>query len=331
MTRAIAVVAIFFVLTSCQHEPEAVTVTYSDHCSEVPRPGNAKLALRDASDGWFKVYETSPNTFAIVEPFHYQETISHLIIGFERALLFDTGMGFFPIRPVVERLTKLPVTVLNSHTHYDHVGGNAEFSNILAVDSDYTRANMAGFPHDRIASETAIATFCPKLPDSADPRTFSTKAWKASGYVEDGDILDLGGRTLEVLLVPGHTPDAAALLDDDTGLLFTGDSYYDAAIWLFVRETSLADYTQSIARLAKIEKNVQYLLGAHNEARVNASEIAKVVSALKLLKTRSIAPVDDDQGLLRFEIDGVAFVTTEQVLQGDKRDVSNGGSGLEGW
>lgn len=331
MKQVSAVVAILLVLTSCQRAPEAVEVTYSDHCGEVPRPGNAQLALSDATDEWFKVYETSPDTYAIVEPFHYQETISHLIVGSERALLFDTGMGFFPIRPVVERLTNLPVTVLNSHTHYDHVGGNAEFSSILAVDSDYTRANMAGFPHDRIADETAAEAFCPELPDTADPDAFLTRAWTANRYVEDGEMLDLGGRKLQVLRVPGHTPDATALLDTKNGMLFTGDSFYDAAIWLFVRETSLADYTQSIMRLAKIEGDVQYLLGAHNEARVNAGAISRVVEALELLKTGEIAPVDENHGLLRFEIDGVEFVTSEEVLQGSKGDVSNGGSGLEGW
>jgi glyoxylase-like metal-dependent hydrolase (beta-lactamase superfamily II) len=331
VTRTIAVIAILLVVSSCLREPEAIKVTYSDHCDEVPRPGNAKLALSDASDGWFKVYETSPNTFAIVEPFHYQETISHLIVGSERALLFDTGMGFFPIRPVVDRLTKLPVTVLNSHTHYDHVGGNAEFSNILAVESDYTRANMAGYMHDRIASETVAAAFCPDLPVDADPQTFATNPWKANRYVEEGEVLDLGGRQLEVLVVPGHTPDATALLDAENGLLFTGDSYYDAPIWLFAPETSLVDYATSIARLAELEGDIRYVLGAHNEARVDAGGITKVVAALALLRQGDIAPVSRDSGLLRFEIDGIEIVSSEQALQGRQGDISKGGSGLDGW
>ena len=59
--------------------------------------------------------------------------------------------------------------------------------------------------------------------------------------LDAGEVLDLGGRKLEILLVPGHTPDAVALLDSENRLLFTGDTWYDASLWLFARETSLAE------------------------------------------------------------------------------------------
>lgn len=331
LTRMVSLAVALLVLFGCQQENKQATVLFSAHCSEIPRPGNAQLVMSDASDDWFQVYETAPGTFAIVEPFHYQETISHLILGTERALLFDTGMGFFPIRPVVERITELPVAVLNSHTHYDHVGGNAEFAEILAVDSAYTRANMAGFTHERIASETSAAAFCEELPEDAEPQGFSTRPWQASRFVEDGEILDLGERQVQVLLVPGHTPDATALLDAENRLLFTGDSFYDAPIWLFVRETRFSKYSDSISRLADIESSVTYVLGAHNEARVDDGGVAKVDAAFKRLREGTQAPASRDDGLLRFEIDGVEFVTSEQALQDQQGDVTSGGSGLEGW
>ena len=329
--RMSLVIALLGALFGCAQETGVSDIAVSSHCKEIPRPANAKLPLATASDAWYQVYKTAPDTYAIVEPYHYQETISHLIIGAERALLFDTGSGFQPIRPVVERITSLPVTVLNSHTHYDHVGSNAEFSSILAIDTEYTRANMAGFSHDRIASETDPATFCPELPKDADPETFFTRAWKATGFVTDGELLDLGNRTLQVLHVPGHTPDALALLDADNGLLFTGDSYYDAPIWLFVPETSLDAYASSISRLVRAESEVRYLLGAHNAARVDAGALARVESAFGKLASGNSVPVTEEDGILSFDIDGVEFVTAEQVLQRRPADPGKGGSGLDGW
>src|SRR5580765_1025336 len=95
-------------------------------CRDLPRPAYSKLEHVPVPDKWFEVYRIRPGLFAIYEPHQQEEIISYLIVGEKRALLFDTGMGISNIKKVVQELTKLPVIVLNSHTHDDHVGGNWE-------------------------------------------------------------------------------------------------------------------------------------------------------------------------------------------------------------
>ena len=69
---------------------------------------------------------------------------------------------------------------------------------------------------------------------------------------------------MEVIATPGHTPDAICLLDRANGLLFTGDTYYPAPIWLFRPETDLGAYDASIRRLATLVPQIKMVLGAHN-------------------------------------------------------------------
>jgi glyoxylase-like metal-dependent hydrolase (beta-lactamase superfamily II) len=334
MIKRIQILTLLLVIAACQSEqgtPYVTAGTFAEICEGLPREENAKLPLSEVSDDWFQVYEVSEGVYSIVEPYQFQQTISHLIVGENSAVLFDTGIGLLPIRPVVERITSLPVSVLNSHTHYDHVGGNAEFSSVLAIDSEYTRANMAGFEHSRIAEDFMPDAFCNGPPEGVDVAAFYTKPWKASRFVEDGEILDLGGRTLKVLHVPGHTPDATALLDAENGLLFTGDSFYDAELWLFVPETSLDDYDRTISRLASLESNIKYLLGAHNSARVDAGRLSHVEAAFHQLRSGRFTGDEESGNRLMFLIDGVEFVTSQQVLDGEQGDLSKGGSGLDTW
>jgi glyoxylase-like metal-dependent hydrolase (beta-lactamase superfamily II) len=304
-----AMLSIIAGYTADQIEPEMAAGISDQACAEFPRATNAALPLATASDDWFQVYESAVGVYSIVEPYQFQETISHLIVGEKRALLFDTGIGVLPIRPVVERITSLPVTVLNSHSHYDHVGGNAEFASILAIDSEYTRTNMAGFAHEQIAEDFNPDAFCKGAPEGINLATHVTRPWQASGYVKDGEILDLGGRKLEILQVPGHTPDAVALLDQDNGLLFTGDTFYDAELWLFDPETNLDDFARSIARLAGLESELRYLLGAHTSARVDAGRLAGVQAAFEKLRTGKYAASEESAGRSTYRIDGVEFVT----------------------
>ncbi len=329
----VALVALLFA-TGCQSRmgtPYITEGTFAEICEGLPGEENAKLPLSDFSDDWFRVYESSKGVYSIVEPYQFQETISHLILGEDRAVLFDTGLGLLPIRPVVERITSLPVSVLNSHTHYDHVGGNAEFSSVLAINTEYTKANMLGFKHSVIEIDLAPDAFCNGPPEGADVATFYTKPWMASRYVEDGEILDLGSRKLEVLHVPGHTPDATALLDAENGLLFTGDTFYDAELWLFVPESNLDDYGRSISRLANLESSVKYLFGAHRSARVDAGRLARVEAAFEKLRSGRYRGNAESGNQLVFVIDGVEFVTAQPVLDGRQADISKGGSGLDTW
>lgn len=86
-----------------------------------------------------------PDVLAIYEPGQFEEVISYLIIGDQRALLFDTGLGIGNIRSVVDPLTELPVLVLNSHSHYDHIGGNHLFERIYGPDYPYALTRLRAY------------------------------------------------------------------------------------------------------------------------------------------------------------------------------------------
>ena len=102
----------------------------------LPRAAWSAFTKVEQSQDWYEVYELQPGLFAIYEPGQFEEVISFLIEGETRALLFDTGLGIGDMRRVVDQLTDLDVVVLNSHTHYDHIGGNNLFDNIYGTDMD---------------------------------------------------------------------------------------------------------------------------------------------------------------------------------------------------
>ena len=295
--------------------PAPPTDTSITWCGAVPRSANEAFERVKVASPWFDVYRVAPGVFAIVEANQFQEAISYVITGTRRALMFDTGIGLVSIRPVVEELTSLPVTVINSHTHFDHVGGNTEFDSVLAVDTAYTRQNQAGFPHENLRSEVAPSSFCHGAPVGADTATFRTKPWRASGTVRDGHRIDLGGRTIEVLQVPGHTPDALALRDSANGLLWTGDSFYEAPIWLFVPETDLDAYERSLERLVSLAPSLTRLLPAHNVIASDPARLAVTLGALRKVKRGEVRGTDQPGNQVTFTVDGVTLLTSRALLQ----------------
>ena len=276
-------------------------------CRPLPRPEYRALEPVKVSDPWFEVYKPAPGVFAIYEPHQSEEVISYLIVGEKRALLFDTGMGISDIKKLISELTTLPIVVLNSHTHNDHVGGNWEFSNVYGMDTEFTRKNSLGSKEDAQA-EIAPDEICGTLPTGFERKAYATRAWKIKAFTHDGDKFDLGGRTLEVLATPGHTPDAIALFDRANGLLFTGDTYYPAPIWLFRPETDLVAYTASIRRLATLEPQVKVVLGAHNIPVAPPSVLARLVTAFDKVRAGNVPASPDSRGRVLYKVDGFSFL-----------------------
>jgi glyoxylase-like metal-dependent hydrolase (beta-lactamase superfamily II) len=288
--------------------PRAAQTAVPEWCRALPRPEYKGIERVKVSDPWFEVYKPAPGVFAIYEPHQAEEVISYLIVGEKRALLFDTGMGISDIKKVTSELTKLPIIVLNSHTHDDHVGGNWQFPDVYGMDTDFTRKNAMGSQEDAQA-EVTPDQICGTLPAGFDPKTYVTRPWKITAVILDGDRLDLGGRKLEVLSTPGHTPDAISLIDRANGLLLTGDTYYPAPIWLFRPETDLAAYAASIRRLAALAPQVKLVLGAHNIPVASPTVLGQLVSAFDKVQSGKVPAVPYSPGKVLYKVDGFSFLT----------------------
>lgn len=275
-------------------------------CRNLPRPAYAKLERVKVSDPWFEVYRIRPGVFAIYEPHQAEEVISYLILGHQKALLFDTGMGISNIRKVVEELTPLPVSILNSHTHNDHVGDNWRFSDIYGMDTKFTRADAKGSREDAQA-ELAPGLICGQLPAGFNRQEYVTRPFRVGHWLHDGDSIDLGGRTLRVIATPGHTPDSIALLDAHNGLLFTGDTFYPGPIYLYRPETDLDAYLASVRKLAALAPKLQLLLAAHNVPVADPAYLAKVVDAMEQVRAGKIHPVAQN-GKHEYVFEGFSFL-----------------------
>jgi glyoxylase-like metal-dependent hydrolase (beta-lactamase superfamily II) len=249
-------------------------------CSQPQSKAFSHYKKLDVSDGWFDVYQLPGGVFAMYEPRQEQQVLCYLIVGEKRALLFDSGLGMDRLGEIVKRLTSLPVVVLNSHTHFDHVGGNHEFSTIYAVDSDFTRKNAQGHPNAYMLKNAGPSGACPPLPTGFDFTKYSIKPFSIAHTVHDGEVIDLGGRQLEVLLTPGHTVDALCLLDRSHKELFTGDTFYPDEIWLWWPETNLDAYQKSIERITALAPQLTVLRPAHAAPEADPALLAKVAEAL---------------------------------------------------
>ena len=281
--------------------------TQPEWCRTLPNPKYKTLHRVPLPDTWFEVYEVSHNVFAIYEPRQSEGTIGYLIAGSQRAVLFDTGMGIGDLKKLTFGLTKLPIIVLNSHTHDDHVGGNWQFSTIYGMDTDFTRQSAKGSSVDAQA-EIKPSEICGDLPKGLDPKTYATKPWKIAKYIRDGEIIDLGGRSLQVIAAPGHTPDAICLFDKANGLLFTGDTFYPGTIWLYRPETDLAAYDASIHRLAALAPQVKIVLGAHDFPVAPPSVLPSLLTAFEAVRAGKIAAAPAGPGKVKYKTGDISFL-----------------------
>jgi glyoxylase-like metal-dependent hydrolase (beta-lactamase superfamily II) len=276
----------------------------------LPRPAWSAFERVAPELPWFEVYRLRPDLYAIYEPGQFEEVISYLILGRERALLFDTGLGIGDITTAVRAVTDLPVWVLNSHSHYDHIGGNHVFERIYGLDLPYTRERASGLPHEAVAEAVAPGWIWKPTPPGFDPANYRIRPYDIDRVVDEGFTLDLGGRTLEVLLTPGHAPDSLCLLDRANRLLFTGDTFYPAPLYTHIPGADFAAYRRSARRLAGLAPLVDHLLPGHNVPWVESVYLGRMANAFDAVAAEA-APYDTADGLRQYRFDGFSILVPE--------------------
>lgn len=181
----------------------------------LPRPAYASLERVPVTEDWFEVYRIQPDLYAIYEPGHFQEVISYLITGSEKALLVDTGLGMGNIRKVVEELTSLPVIVMNTHTHFDHIGGNALFDTVYAPDHPEARRRLsAGATAAELAVEVTEGSNARPWPRALTRPLHHCPLCLYPGA--EGTVFDLGGWKLRSS-TPPDIPRTASCWQRTTG------------------------------------------------------------------------------------------------------------------
>lgn len=299
---------------SCER-PESV-VQPTNWYSALPRPEYLQWPKVETGDEWFEVYELPHQVYALYEPGHFQEVISFLILGAKKAILLDTGMGIGNIKKVVEKLTDFEITVVNSHFHFDHIGNNYRFPKVAIFDEEFAVNRLRkGYSREELREHLTGDAFWKKPPRDFDPLKYQIPGVTPL-LLHDGDLLDLGGRELQVLSTPGHTKDSIMLWDKDNRLLFTGDTFYPAALYAhfgndFYGYSDLYTYSRTMEKLAKLVPSLDYLYCSHNvpvEKPVRLADTAAAFcSIIQGLSTYQI----DEQGLRRYDFQGFSVITNE--------------------
>lgn len=197
--------------------------------------------------------------FALGQPKYHQINWNYLICGTERALMFDTGPGLRDIAPVARSLTRLPVIAMSSHLHYDHTGNLHRFEEIGLADLPILRACVGqdGFFHapDHLylgAYEDMVFT-----------------PFRVSTWWPPSEGIDLGGKWLEIVPTPGHSPDSVSLHDARANMLIAADFLYLDSLYAQVPGSSLPEYLATAERLYERLPADILILGAHGSPDEN--------------------------------------------------------------
>lgn len=183
-----------------------------------------------------------------------QEATGYLIIGENKALVIDTMNGYEDVKAVVREITDLPLMVVNTHGHPDHIYGNIYFEEAYMNPADLAVA-------EKFMKEPEFANICQE-------RNLSMPEFLP---IYPGEVIDLGGVELEVLGLPGHTPGGICLLSRKDRIMFTGDSI-NGHTWMQCQESlPMNKFLENLNKLEPLWKEIDYILTGHSRGFEDAS------------------------------------------------------------
>lgn len=265
-----------------------LAILIASTCYIYPSSGTPEVEKKQ----WFTPSEVADNVWMISDA---MDNNAYLVIGGEKALLVDTGRGAGDLKAVVESFTNLPLTVVNTHAHGDHCMGNFQFEQVYLHPGDMDLWNKT------MSKENLIKTakWCRETTPEYSEFFFTDYAdYKETEIlpVREGHVFDLGGRQLEVIETPGHTPGCICLIDRENKLLFAGDNNC-RHIWLFLDHSlPVETYLKSLKKLMTYSADFDRMLIGHNDPLDKTYLDEVLVCTNKILKGDGEFPPYSDFG-----------------------------------
>ena len=235
---------------------------------------------------WFTIEKIDDTTYAISEYGHDEHMHSYLLIGTEHALLIDTGLGISNIKEVVDTLTDHPITVVTTHAHWDHIGSHHAFD-VIAIHRDDAKWLKHGLPIpvQAVRSQLSKEHFHNTPPKDFDVEQYEVPTVMPTRILTDGDTFDLGGRLIEVIHTPGHSPGHICLYERERGYIFTGDLIYLGTLFAFYPSTEPVSFRQSIHRIASLP-NINRILPSHHGLDIPLDIVHRIKDAFDKLNEK---------------------------------------------
>ncbi|MGB9979632.1 MBL fold metallo-hydrolase [Methanobacterium sp.] len=227
-------------------------------------------------ENWFNVKQVADKTWAIRDK---TQVACYLVEGEEKALLIDTCWGLGNLAELVQSITSLPIKVVITHGHPDHVCGAFQFNDLYISNEDKGMLNAF---YDKQTRRQLLEN---RFRDQ-HPADFSNGEWINAelgniSTIKEGDMFELGKRDIKVIAVPGHTPGSICLLDEQNELLFSGDSIQTAPILMHLDVSlPLSTYFDSIVHVYSFEESYDKILPSHGETPIDKMVLDELINGV---------------------------------------------------
>ena len=214
-------------------------------------------------DSWFSTKRIREDLYLITEPYYYWYNRANLwlIKGQTQDVLIDTGLGVSSLRQYIASLIDKPLLAIASHIHFDHAGGMNEFER-CAIHAAEAEALRRGDNYEALCTPEqgwVQDEHFDRLPHAEfKAEQYTLHGAEPTQVLQEGDVLDLGDRALEVLHLPGHSPGCIALYDLRAQELFSSDVIYDGELLDELHCSHIPTYIATYERLQKLSVETVY-------------------------------------------------------------------------
>ncbi|MBQ6812496.1 MAG: MBL fold metallo-hydrolase [Agathobacter sp.] len=201
------------------------------------------------------IYLISSDAFGKSMEFGKPTANSYLVVGDEKALLFDLAVNEPGVKAYVKKLTDKPLMLVLSHGHPDHIYHINDFTDVWMheADKDFPMYQLLG--------------------------PFYIKRKLCKHFLKENDVIELGNRQLDVAHIPGHTMGSILLFDKRTGTLLSGDTIARRLLYGTCGYVAVDEFCENISKLRNLP--IRKIYSAHDRAAIALEYIGEMVRLIK--------------------------------------------------